>query len=181
MRDYNPPQTDHAYYFTTSGNQIRFPILFSVDNVANRVKNHDDESTTSKCSKKYLSVALKGTTYMFLWFCPQHGHCYGFHIIDGSEGRKDPANSLISYLKVAPQVIFYDFACSLEEYCFNRESGYFGNTKFYHDIFHGPSHSCSPAHNSKSPSGVRGANTPICEQFHSYHSASKHQQSICLK
>ena len=92
VRDYNPPQTGHAYYFTTLGNQIRFPGLFSVDNVANRIKNHDDESTTSKCSKKYPSVALKGTNYMFLWFCPQHGHCYGFHIIDGSEGRKDPAN-----------------------------------------------------------------------------------------
>ena len=182
VRDYNPPQTGHAYYFTASGNQIRFPRLFSVDNVANRIKNHDDESTTSKCSKKYPSVALKSTTYMFLWFCPQHGHCYGFHIIDGSEGRKDPANSLISYLKVAPQVIFYDFACSLEEYCFNRESGYFGNTKFYHDIFHGLSHSCSRAYNSKVLSGVRGVNTSICEQFNSYlqciKASAKHMSQV---
>ena len=49
VRDYNPPQTGHAYYFTTSGNQFRFPRLFSIDNVANRIKNCDDESTTSKC------------------------------------------------------------------------------------------------------------------------------------
>ena len=72
------------------------------------------------------------------------------------------------YLKVAPQVIFYDFACSLEEYCFNRESGYFHNTKFFHDIFHSFSHSCSPAYNSKFLSGVRGVNTSICEQYNSY-------------
>ena len=105
---------------------------------------------------------------MFLWFCPQHGHCYGFHINDGSEGRKDPANSLISFLKVAPQVIFYDFACSLKEYCFNWKSGYFSNTNFYHDIFQGFSHSCSPACNNEILSGVRGVNTSICEQFKSY-------------
>ena len=61
VRDYNPPQTGHAYYFTASGSQIRSPRLFSVDIVANRMRNHDDESTTSKCSKKYPSVALKGT------------------------------------------------------------------------------------------------------------------------
>ena len=84
------------------GNQIRFPRLFSVYNVANRAKNYDDESTTFNCSKKYPSVALKGTIYMFLWFCSQHGHCYGFDFIDGIEGRKDPANSFISYLKRAP-------------------------------------------------------------------------------
>ena len=82
VHDYNPPQTGHVYYFTASGNQIRFPRFFSVGNVANRIKNHDDESTTSKCSKKYPSVAFKGITYMFSWFCPRHRHCYGFHIID---------------------------------------------------------------------------------------------------
>ena len=155
------------------GNQIRFPRLLSVYNVANRAKNYDDESTTFNCSKKYPSVALKGTIYMFLWFCPQHGHCCGFDFIDGIEGRKDPANSLISYLKRAPQVIFYDFACSLEEYCFNRESRCFDNTKFYHDIFHGFSHSCSPAYNSKFLSSVGGVNTSICEQFNSYLQCTK--------
>ena len=102
VRDYNPPQASHAYYLITLGNQIRFSRLFCIDNVANRIKNHGDESTTSKCSKKYQSVALKGTGHMFLWFCPKHRHCYGFHIIDGSEGRKDTVNSLIPYLKVAP-------------------------------------------------------------------------------
>ena len=71
-------------------------------------------------------------------------------------------------MKVAPQVIFYDFACSLQEYCFNRESSYFGNTKFYFYIFQGFSHLCSPAYNSKFLSGVRGVATSVCEQFNSY-------------
>ena len=65
-----------------------------------------------KCSKKYPSVGLKRTTYIFLWFSPHHGNCSGFLINDESEERKDLANFLISYLTVALQVIFYNFAFS---------------------------------------------------------------------
>ena len=64
MRDYNPSQTGHIHYFTTLGNQIRSRRVFSVDNVTNGTKSHDDESTTPLCSNKYPSVALKGSTYM---------------------------------------------------------------------------------------------------------------------
>ena len=42
-----------------------------------------------------------------------HGHCYGFHIIPGSEGRKDPHASLNTHCEIAPKNIVYDFACSL--------------------------------------------------------------------
>ena len=66
-----------------------------------------------------------------------HGHCYGYHIIPGSEGRKNPAASLYAYSEVPPDVVLYDFACSLSEYVHNRESGFFASTRFYHDIFHG--------------------------------------------
>ena len=159
MRDFNPPPTGHAYCYPTSRNQIHSPRLFSGNNVANRIRNHDDESTTSKCSKKYPSVTLKRTTYIFLWFCPHDAHCSVFYINDESEERKDPANILISCLKVAPQVIFYDFAFSVEGYSFNRKSDYFGNTKFYLDIFHGFSHSRCPAYSSKPLSSVCGVNT----------------------
>ena len=61
-----------------------------------------------------------GQIYMFLFFCPLHGHCYGFHIIDGAEGRKDPMQTLFKYLLEA-EIIFYDYACQLEEYSMNRE------------------------------------------------------------
>ena len=142
-----------------------------LDNVTNRMKNHDTyESTTSE---KYPSITLKGSIDIFLWFCLHHGHCYGFHIIDGSEGRKDSATSLISYLKVVPKVIFYNFPYSLEEYRFNRESG---NTQFYHDIFHDFSHSCSPAYNSKLLS-VLGVNTSF--QKKDLFACSRHLSDIC--
>ena len=48
-------------------------------------------------------------------------------------------------IQTAPDVILYDFACSLSEYCRNRESGYFQNTRFYHNKFHGFSHKCTIA------------------------------------
>ena len=67
-------------------------------------------------------------TYLFLWFYPMHGNCLGFHMIPGSEGRKDPAVALNTHLATPPKVVFYDFACSLSEYVKNRESGYFRNT-----------------------------------------------------
>lgn len=190
VREYNPPKNGHAYYFSASGNQIRLPRKFSIDGNKDKdgkkkkkkKQNHDDEPTTSNCKKKYPLVALKGTTFMFLWFCPQHGHCYGFHIVDGSEGRKDPCYSLFSYLKEAPQVVYYDFACGLEEFCLNREAGYFGKTKFYHDIFHGYTHGCSPAYSSKCLSGIRGINTSICEQFNAYlqciKASAKHMSQV---
>ncbi len=42
-----------------------------------------------ECSKDYPIVSYRGFGYMFLFFCPLHGHCYGFHLIDGGEGRED--------------------------------------------------------------------------------------------
>ena len=39
-----------------------------------------------KKKKLYPEAAKSGTTYLFSWFDPLHGHCYGFHIIVKSEG-----------------------------------------------------------------------------------------------
>ena len=89
VRDYNPPQPGHACYFTTSGNQIRSPRLFSVYNVSNRIKNYDDESTTSKCSKKHRSLALKSTTYIcFYGFVHNTGIVMDSILMMGVKGEK---------------------------------------------------------------------------------------------
>ena len=44
--------------------------------------------------------------------------------MNGSEGKINPACSLHTYLEVAPEVISYNFACRLEEYRANSETGY---------------------------------------------------------
>ena len=128
----------------------------------------DDHSSTATCTKYYPKVARKGTTFMFLWFCPNHGHCYGFHIVNGSEGQKDAAYSLYTHLPEAPEILLYEFTCGLEEYCMNKEAGYFKNTRIYHDIFHGYNHGCSPLYSCKDLIGFRGINASICEQFNSF-------------
>ena len=128
----------------------------------------DDHASTATCTKYYPKVAGKGTPFMFLWFCPNHWHCYGFHIVNGSEGRKDPAYSLYTHLSEALEILFYDFTCGLEEYCLNREAGYFKNTRLYHNIFYGYSHGCSPLYSCKDLIVFGGINTSICEQFNSF-------------
>ena len=159
---YDPPKLGRAYYFNQSGTQIRESRKFEIDGA----KTNDSSQET--CSKKYPQVAKKGSTFLFLWFCPLHGHCYGGHIVNGAEGRKDPACSLYTHLEVAPEIIYYDFACSLEEYCMNREAGYFKNTQFFYDIFHGYNHTCSKIYSSKKLQHLNSINSSICEQFNSY-------------
>ena len=88
--------------------------------------------------------------------------------MNGSEGRKDPACSLYNHLEVAPEIIYYNFACSLEEYCMNREAGYFKNKQFFYDIFHGYNHTCSKIYSSKNLIHLNSVNSSICEQFNSY-------------
>jgi len=56
------------------------------------------------------SVASLLILILFLWFCPAHGHCYGFHVIPGSEGRKDPANSLYTFLSLLNSLKYGTFA-----------------------------------------------------------------------
>ena len=93
-----------------------------------------------KVSRKSVK---KGMIYLFLWFCPRHGHCYGFHTIPGSESRKYPAAAVYTHMETPPKCIFYDHACSLSEYIKNLESGFFKNTRGFHDVFHRFTHKCS--------------------------------------
>jgi len=163
---YNPAKYGRAFYFTEHGCQIREMRQFSIDSKASSVKY--DDLPESKCNKIYPQVTKKGVSYLFLWFCPLHGHCLGYHIIPGSEGRKDAAASLYTHLPTPPEEIFYDFACSLSEYNHNRESGYFKNTRYYHDVFHGFTHKCSKVFRCDRLNGFGGLNTSICEQFNSF-------------
>ena len=120
------------------------------------------------CNKKFPQVSKKGTSYLFLWFCPSHGHCYGYHIIPGTEGRKDPAASLYTHLEKARDYVLYDFACSFSGYCHNRESGYFRNTSYFHDVFHGYTHTCTVAFRCNRLSRFDQVNSSIVEQFNSF-------------
>ena len=115
---------------------------------------------------------------MFLFFCPIHGHTYGFHLISGGEGRKDPFAALYKYTEVPPEELFYDFACGLSEYSLTREPKFFRNTRFWHDLFHGATHfACGDNFKSGAVKGLEGINTEICEQTNSYLQCLKYTAS----
>ncbi|KAH3885518.1 hypothetical protein DPMN_009513 [Dreissena polymorpha] len=108
---YNPAKFGRAYYFTPHGMQLR---NIPINSMGNGGSNYDDtpQNTADQCSKKFPEVGRKGSTYLFLWIDPQHyGHCYGYHMIPGQEGRKDPASSAYAFMDSAQDELFYDFSC----------------------------------------------------------------------
>lgn len=139
-------------------------VLSDVSNSAN--SDEQDGYGAEPCTKIFKKG--RGWSYCFIFFCPKHGHSYGFHIVSGAEGRRDPFYALMKYLPKAPRIIFYDFACQFSEYCLNREPGYFGRTEFFHDIFHGVNHKCPYAFTCESLENKRCFNTSCAEQFNSY-------------
>ena len=128
-------------------------------------KNYDDNPLIDgQCNKIYPSVSYGGFGYMFIWFCPIHGHTYGFHLIDGGEGRKDPFSSLFKFKEEMPEHIFYDFACGLSEYALNRAPSLFANTRFWHDLFHSVGHVCRDNFKSCHFEGLEGLNTEVSQE-----------------
>lgn len=57
-----------------------------------------------------------------------------------SEGRNDPFSVLKTFLAEPPEVVMYDFCCSLEEYASNRDPWWFKDTLFVIDRFHWRNH-----------------------------------------
>ena len=148
-------------YFNKESTQIRETRKSDCDNSKIGDPSHEE------CRKKYPQVPKCGSTFLFLWFCPLHGHCYGGSLVNSSESRKDSAWSLYSDLKVAPEII-YDSASNLGEHCINREAGYFKNTQFFYDVFYSYNHTCSEIYSSKNSIHLNSVNPNICEQFNSY-------------
>ena len=172
---YNPP-SGAAYYFTPHGNQIREMPKYVLMG-SSKTKNYDCPPGHEQCRKYYPNVSFGGYSYMFLWFCPMHGHLYGFHIIESGEGRKDVFSSLYKYIETPPKHIFYDNACQLNEYCLNREPNFFLDTQFWHDLFHSIGHICGFNFRSGRVLGLEGINTEICEQVNSFLQSIKYTSS----
>jgi hypothetical protein len=105
------PSSGVAYYFTPTGEQVRKLPKYQINKETSQDQHDNLLPVEERCRKVYPQVNKGGYSYMFLWFCPVHGHSYSFHLISGGEGRKDPFASLFKYLEHAPDVVFYDNAC----------------------------------------------------------------------
>ena len=158
---YNPPVTGTAYYFTPHGQQVRDLPHYSIQNEPKEILEQ------AACQKDFPQVPYGGFGYMFLYFCPHHGHSYGFHLIEGGEGRKDAFCPLFKFMEEPPEEIFYDFACQLHSYSLNREPEFFKKVRFWHDFFHSFSHKCGDSFKHKRVEGLE-TDTEICEQFNSF-------------
>lgn len=161
--------------------KVREPRKFSIDVKSEKRKKKEEQKKCpprnlydtlpdedESCNKEFPFVSKQGYSYLFLWHCPLHQHCLGFHIIPGQEGRKDPHASLYCYSVEQISVVIYDFICSFSEYCKNRESGFFANTRMYHDEFHGVNHKCSDAFKHKRLPEHKALNSSLMEQFNGW-------------
>ena len=175
---YNP-SSGTAYYFTPSGVQLhQLPRYEVCTDDKEKNSNFDDfPEVDQACRKMFPSMSRSGFGYLFLWFCPVHGHSYGFHLISGGEGRKDPFCSLFKYCQTMPEHIYYDFAWQLLEYCLNREPELFKSTRFWHDLFHFIGHLCGINFKPGRILGQEGVNTEICEQVNSFLQCIKYTRS----
>lgn len=126
-----------------------------------------DEEFECRHSFKAGSKGSHRTGGVFTWFC-KHGICYAFFIIPDAEGRNEAFSFMIRFFARAPKLIVYDFACSLQEYCLNREPEFFGGTKFGIDRFHLKNHkSCGGGYCLSHYLQYDYLNTEIAEQCNS--------------
>ena len=85
--------------------------------------------------------------------------------------------SFVKYLPDMPHELFYGFACSLSEYCLNREPDVFKNTCFWHDLFHAIGHICGINFRSTKVEGLDRVKSEICEQVNVYLQYTKYTGS----
>lgn len=125
----------------------RYPNLKEPDpRGLRRGRRHDqrEQIAPGACQKFFSKYGKRAQTggIMALW-C-KHAVCLGFHCIPSSEGRNDVFSAVYTRWRIAPEVIVYDFGCSLGAYCLAREVDYFSNTLFVIDQFHEDGHrTCS--------------------------------------
>lgn len=118
------------------------------------------------CNHGFHSAG-KRTGGIFTWFC-QHGVCYAAYIIPTAEGRDEAYSFLTGYLKKAPKVVVYDFACNLHEFCMNRAPEFFKDTLFVIDKFHWRNHtSCALSYNMVLYARLVHQNSQLAEQCNS--------------
>ena len=121
------------------------------------------------CKKKFSGVSYGGYGYMLIWFCPKHGHTYGFHLINKAlKGAGIHFVHCTSFWSICQNIFFYDFVCSLSEYALSRapdcldslDSGMISSMPL----------ATKGGMNFKSGrvDGLEGINTEICEQVNSY-------------
>ena len=128
----------------------------------------DIEGDKAGCRHAFNKPGAR-TGGLFTILC-EHGFVYHTSIIKSSEGRNDPFTFMTCYLREPPEVVIYDFACALQDYCLNRAPWFFMNTLFLVDAFHWSNHkACSQGYMIKRYTNerFRRLNSQVAEQNNS--------------
>jgi hypothetical protein len=143
--------SDFDAYFTSDPNKPS-PIgkFYSKRPVLRKIQRYtiDQLPQKTRCRPSKFGKHQKFTGGIMVFWCP-HSICYGFHMIEGKESARDVMAAIMSHWERAPDMIIYDDACHLMDYCHAREWGFFKDTIFLVDLFHMRNHVCSDAHSSK--------------------------------
>ena len=127
-------------------------------------KGRDDDPT----SCRHGFEGGKGKTGGMMTMICEHGVCFASFIVEKAEGRDELFSFLICYLREAPKVVVYDFACAFHEYCLNRLPDWFKDTLCFVDKFHWNNHeACSVGYNVSECCAYAHLNTEIAEQNNS--------------
>ena len=103
------PVTDHgAYYFTKNGAKLRD---YPEDDSRFDKPEHDNDCKKPGYQRDRRAGRAAGKRMIFCVFCVLHGIFMGYHIIFGSEGRKDPFYAMFVFKPTAPYSTSYDFSC----------------------------------------------------------------------
>ena len=58
----------------------------------------------STYAQKFSRKSVKKEWHIYSCSFVQDSHCYGFHIIPGSKGRKDPAAAVYTHMETPPNI-----------------------------------------------------------------------------
>jgi hypothetical protein len=131
--------------------------------IASKTKEPADPTGCNKGAPKHVWL-LPG---LMLFFCI-HGICLGWHVMEDPESPRSVFDVLFLLLDKAPLVVIYDNACSLMDYCLNREAAYFQHTRFLIDRLHVHNHvGCSSGYSIQAYAQYATINSQAAEQSNS--------------
>lgn len=137
------------------------------------------QTREAQCTKNYQSNSRLGGGLLLFW-CVEHRMCLGWVVLQTAESLEIVYTSILSRFQKIPDVIIYDNACNLAEYCYNRAPryvisqndtnfcSYFSDTIFSVDAFHYAGHTnCSRGYSSTNLMILKDLDTVIHEQKNS--------------
>ena len=111
-----------------------------------------------------------------------YGICYRFEVMATHGSPRHTFQIFRSQFTVVPQLIIYDNACKLHQYCLNREPAFFGHTQFAVDRFHWGDHiGCSAGYSFDKYSSIAemtAINSHVNEQANA---GLQHIKHTCLQ